>query len=427
MNISIPKKHQKPFNSNAIELFFTITGNYVKFAAVTILSILENTNKRVNIRIICVEVSDKDRDMIGAIIGKFNASIKFIIISDAQWNLLRGAKVYQFSNLNKPLLGYVRFLIPQISKAKKALYMDADMIAVDDISPLWNTDFKQEGKEYAFAAAKGGPWKEWNRLHGLTDDYLQINNGVLLFNCEKWRKDKMFDQLMNITKKTHHDIIIHDDQCTLNIWAYQNGGRATFGNGYNVIANYDTTEKISILHYINAKPWIDPFCKHADKWWDVAKRTPYYEIFEEILRNQKKKNANMDQKEYNVFTSCLELLNVKHTTDFSNNYFNEHLFKHSLLGISQMLSDYGIKNAGINIENKERDIFNIECPFITKINNDFIVVYKVETNNVHYIQFGKELHLPVSSFIKVWSGIVLLLETGPDSIEPDYEEHRKKK
>ena len=419
-------KHQDTFDSGAIELFFTLTGSYIKFAAVTILSVLENTPRRVNVRILCSEVSGEDRDMIGFMVGKFNAKVEFIIISEEQWNLLRGVKVYQFSDISKPMLGYVRFLIPHICQVEKALYMDADMVAVDDISPLWDTNFTQDGTEYAFAAAKGFPWKEWNLWHGLSEDFPQINNGILLFNCAKWRKDKMFDQLMDIAKRTHYDMIIHDDQCTLNIWESKNKGSAKFGYEYNVMANECAADNFKILHYIEAKPWIDPVFKHADKWWDVAKRTPYCGTFMEMLRNQETNNVNFDKKNFNVFTSCLEILEVKHTTDFSNEYFNKHLYKYSLFGISQMLTDYGVKNAGIKIEDKEQDVFNIECPFITQANGDFVVVYTVEAGQVHYIQFDKKISIPVSVFIQIWSGVVLLVEATTNSIEPDYEEHRKR-
>jgi phosphopantothenoylcysteine synthetase/decarboxylase len=65
-------------------------------------------------------------------------------------------------------------------------------------------------------------------------------------------------------------------------------------------------------------------------------------------------------KSENIFTNFLELLGVKHTNDFSNRYFNEHPHKYNLLGISKMLSDYGVKNAGTKIENKDKNIFNIE-------------------------------------------------------------------
>ena len=79
------------------------------------------------------------------------------------------------------------------------------------------------------------------------------------------------------------------------------------------------------------------------------------------------------KKYQNVFVAFLDLLKVKHTSDFSNKYFNEHPHKYNLFGLSKMLSDYGVENAGTRIEDKEKDIFNIELPFIAHIGSDFVV------------------------------------------------------
>jgi len=127
-----------------------------------------------------------------------------------------------------------------------------------------------------------------------------------------------------------------------------------------------------------------------------------------------------NKKSHTVFTSFLEALEVKHTDDFSNGYFNEHPHKYNLFGISKMLSDYGIENAGTRIADKEQDLFNIECPFIAHIGSDFVVVYKIEPDKVHYLWNGKKISLSVSEFVKTWTGVVLLAETTTRSIEPDY-------
>jgi len=127
-----------------------------------------------------------------------------------------------------------------------------------------------------------------------------------------------------------------------------------------------------------------------------------------------------------VFVSFLKLLEVKHTGEFSNRYFNEHPHKYNLFGISKMLSDYGVENAGTRIADKEKDLFNIECPFVAHIGSDFVVVYKIESDKVHYLWNGKKINILIEQFLKSWSGIILLTEAAPDSGEPDYQEHRKK-
>jgi hypothetical protein len=75
----------------------------------------------------------------------------------------------------------------------------------------------------------------------------------------------------------------------------------------------------------------------------------------------------------NIFTAFLDLLNVKYTKNFSNQYFNEHPHKYDLFGLSKMLSDYGIENAGTRIADKKNDLFNIECPFVAHKSADFVL------------------------------------------------------
>ncbi|MCL2651738.1 MAG: cysteine peptidase family C39 domain-containing protein [Candidatus Azobacteroides sp.] len=126
----------------------------------------------------------------------------------------------------------------------------------------------------------------------------------------------------------------------------------------------------------------------------------------------------------NAFVALLALLNVKHTNDFSNEYFNEHPHKYNLFGLSKMLSDYGIENAATRVDNKEKDIAEIETPFIAHFGGDFVVVHKIESDIVSFLWRGVKHILPVSEFSSAWSGIILLAESSDRSIEPDYRVHK---
>ena len=129
----------------------------------------------------------------------------------------------------------------------------------------------------------------------------------------------------------------------------------------------------------------------------------------------------------NILSSFLELLNVKHTKSFTNKHFNEHPHKYNLYGLSAMLSDYGVENAATEVEDKENDIFNIELPFIAHTGSDFVVVHKIDNDHVSYWWNGKKkITIPVSQFIKTWSGVVLLAEPTSNAKEPDYFGNRKK-
>jgi len=91
-----------------------------------------------------------------------------------------------------------------------------------------------------------------------------------------------------------------------------------------------------------------------------------------------------------------------------------------------MLSDYGIENTGVRITDKEKGILEIESPFVAHMGGSFALIYKIEKDNVFYFWNNKKITLTIQKFIQAWSGIILLAEKTPDSIEPDYKEHRKK-
>ena len=127
----------------------------------------------------------------------------------------------------------------------------------------------------------------------------------------------------------------------------------------------------------------------------------------------------------NILIDFLKCLKVKHTFSFSNKYYWEHPHRNNLFGLSKMLSDYGIKNAATRIDDKEKDILNIETPFIAHFGGDFVTVRQVDVNKVSFFWKGLDHILPVSNFLDAWTGVVLLVETSEKSIEPDYKKHKK--
>lgn len=126
----------------------------------------------------------------------------------------------------------------------------------------------------------------------------------------------------------------------------------------------------------------------------------------------------------NPLISILSLLGVRYTYGHANKYFNEHPYKHSLYGLSQMLTYYGVRNMGIRISNKE-DIHQLEPPFIAHTGNDFVTVESISQKDISYYWRTKKLIVPITDFWNLWTGTVLVAEKGEVSIEPDYKQHQK--
>lgn len=137
------------------------------------------------------------------------------------------------------------------------------------------------------------------------------------------------------------------------------------------------------------------------------------------------KNIFVNNKEQNIFSAFLDLLNVKHTNKYTTKYFNEHPDKYNMLGLTKMLEHYGVHATGVRTNIKEEAISEIKVPFIAHLTVDFVVVEIITKDKITYLWHGERSTIPMEEFIEVWSGTVLLAGADENSIEPEYQKHRQ--
>lgn len=130
------------------------------------------------------------------------------------------------------------------------------------------------------------------------------------------------------------------------------------------------------------------------------------------------------KKERSILSLLLKQLGVNHTTSYTNKVYSEHPHKNNMFGLSRMLTDYGVENAGVRISDKD-EITNLEIPFIAQIANDLVLVSSIGNNMIDFVWQGKKITTTIDEFKKSWSGVVLLVEKNEMSSEPDYSGHKK--
>jgi lipopolysaccharide biosynthesis glycosyltransferase len=111
---------------------------------------------------------------------------------------------------------WYRIFLPELlPHVDRVLYLDADLIALDSLVPLWETDL---GTAYVGAVTNVF---QHNHVHrpaslGLSGPEAYFNAGVLLMNLELLRRDRQADALLTYAT-THVDQIEWRDQDTLNV------------------------------------------------------------------------------------------------------------------------------------------------------------------------------------------------------------------
>jgi uncharacterized membrane protein len=124
---------------------------------------------------------------------------------------------------------------------------------------------------------------------------------------------------------------------------------------------------------------------------------------------------------YISIKNILKLLNIR----FSTGYLKEEVLSHphfpSLLCISDVLDKYKISQASIKIGQDRLD--EVPLPSIVQVSvrgkGFFHTLTHISEETVtRYDEHGKENEVPREDFLKVWTGVTLLVERNEDSAEP---------
>lgn len=272
--------------------------NYIQHCAVTIVSILENNPKGVNIYILHEGLCENSIHILEDEVHPYDSELQFVYVDKNIIDAFPMPKQGHLSHISRAT--YYRLLMADIMppEVEKVIYLDCDLVVNDKLDDFWAIDITG----YSIAGCvQIGAGCEALRL-GYPQKYGYINAGVLLINLSYWREINASKLLVEYLA-AHYDKIIFHDQDALNANFYDkclhidqrwNMNNGTFGDidvrcdkeGNVIVNNYDAEkanirryqENPSILHYsARIKPW-DSRCTHPklDLYYDYAHRTLHY-------------------------------------------------------------------------------------------------------------------------------------------------------
>lgn len=281
---------------NVLSVLFSSDNNYVQHMGVAIFSLLKNCDdfERIDIYVIEDEITESNKTKLEQMVLQFNKA-KIIWIPFKKWK-----KQFQL-DMQWPISisSYARLLVAEMlpTDVSRVLYMDCDMIVVDSIKKLWNTDL--QGK--VLGAVQDTVGDSVKSAVGLFSNDLYFNAGLLLIDLQAWRQQNVGGKCMMFINE-HQGKVTHHDQGTLNGVLRNNWTKIGLQNNLMTIhylfsmqdikkyygdhAEFYSDSEISfakenpvILHYtpsFTTRPWVKN-CKHPLKeiYWDVIAQTPW--------------------------------------------------------------------------------------------------------------------------------------------------------
>ncbi len=286
---AILDRNGSPSEREAIPIVLATNEAFAPFSAVAISSLLKNANKNFfyDIYVLNTNLSKKTINKLEQRSHYFN--VKCVNVSEY---IAPHVKSLQKNSDYITEETYFRIIVPSLlADYKKAIYIDSDLVLLDDISRL----FAVELQENLVAGVK-------NPLHlkmqkhieslGLNPDSY-INAGVLVMNLERMRnngfEDKCFKLLASRNLKFMDQDAINlacqDNIKYLNMswnygWHYERLNQEPNKELHLLKSEKGMYKKaskdIKIIHYTgNIKPWNDPNYRFGRIFWKYAKQTSF--------------------------------------------------------------------------------------------------------------------------------------------------------
>ncbi|MBQ8985408.1 glycosyltransferase family 8 protein [Candidatus Saccharibacteria bacterium] len=267
--------------TKAVPVFITINSDYAPYAAAAIHSLFQNADKKRYYRVIILHdgLNWVYRVRLRSLATK-NCAIQFKKISNSLW--LKTVVKYVskrkgMGDFFSKAVYFYRFFVPLLfPRYEKAVYIDSDTILRGDIGKLFDMEL---GDNMVLAMpdpkVSGIPeFREYveKALDVPASEY--VNDGVMLMNLKKMRKEKYLSSMVEMMKKFDADLVA-PDQDYLNVIA--RGYIGHFGSEWNAEPTAEFDSKTMLVHFnLFNKPWHYKNVPGEKIFWNAARGTGFY-------------------------------------------------------------------------------------------------------------------------------------------------------
>ena len=302
------QKKLMPITKDSISVVSIVDDYTMEYFAILLQSIIDNIKNEYIYDIIILEkaIHKDKKNIISHITTKYqNVSIKYI---DPEYFLGNNGIVMEKSK------DYYKFIIPWLlPNYDKVLIIDCDTILLGDIAEIYNQDIS----DYLAGACKdimhlgmynineNGYVDYVTKELKLHKPYEYINTKIMLLNTDKIRNSFNIKDIFNKVKTNKYNELEQDLFNNL-----LNGKVKYFDYKYSIISEVDTfvNSRIEyapkkennayrkaqtnpfVINFNNyPKPWSNPNIPYSYKWWEIARKTPFYEM---ILQRMTHEQSN---------------------------------------------------------------------------------------------------------------------------------------
>lgn len=261
--------------------------NYAMPCMVCVTSIFENNvGEECKVYVLTSGLSSVTVKKFERLAALYNQQIVISVVAEDAFAKLKTRHRYGTSM-------YFRFLLPDIAKESKVLYLDCDIVVHQNLSELWEMDI--QGYACAVVEDQRGDEVELRNRVRISTPY--FNSGVLMMNLDYWRTNNVRDALSDYIENNPEKCFFPDQDALNAVLAEKvlyleytyNFQEQWYWEEERICLHFTKFDKIlqyrdnpAIVHYTwNQKPWMEQcFHPHRDWFLQYAKLHDFLEYKE---------------------------------------------------------------------------------------------------------------------------------------------------
>ena len=269
-----------------IPVFFAVDDTYVPFLAVALESLVAKISEKnfYEIRILYTHLNEANQKALKKY-ERDNLSVECVNLNEKIDKIANKLYTRDYFSMTT----YYRLFLPDLyPNLNKALYLDSDIVLLDDVAKLYNIDLGTNlvGAIPDGAVASVKEFQDYVELVvGLKDYRNYFNAGILLMNLEELRNYRFQVKFMYLLDTVKFKVA--QDQDYLNRLCK---GRVTIiDNSWNTMPGADPDKRNKnpkLIHYnLSNKPWHLDNIPFEEYFWDFAWQTDFYDEIRKIKDN----------------------------------------------------------------------------------------------------------------------------------------------
>lgn len=294
----------------AIPIFFACNDKYVPYLDVAIISLVSQASPEndYKITVMKTDITEENQAILKAHATE-NVTVDFFDVKEMLEPVKdRLPEMFYFS-----LAAYFRFFIEtSFPQYDKAIYLDCDVILLNDIAKLYDTDLGDNLVAAAYEQNTDRSPLFTNYVEDIIGIpyYTYFNSGVMVMNLKAFREFKVRDRFIDMLTTYNFDSLAPDQEY-LNVICH---GRVKYlPTGWNKHSFPEAPEgDLNLCHFaLSNKPWHYDDTINGEYFWKYAKESVFYASLLDGLKNYTDEDKMRDRMAFEEIVKGIE--GIKHS------------------------------------------------------------------------------------------------------------------